>query len=96
MTKSEFTPGPWIYSSTGPTMLGYSQPYAIAEKGKGNLIAGCFDDVQGGIDTALANARLISAAPELLAALEACLPSTMDGDACALGHAAIAKARGAA
>lgn len=63
------TPGPWQYSSTGPTMLGYSQPYAVAQEGVPNLICGCFDDVNGGIDTAQANARLIAAAPDLYAAL---------------------------
>ena len=70
MTENRHTPGPWRYSHAGPVMRGYSQPFAIAQVGEANLIAGCFGDVRGGADTAEANARLISAAPDLLAALE--------------------------
>lgn len=47
----------------------YSQPFAIAQKGEANLIAGAFGDVRGGIEVAEANARLIASAPELLEAL---------------------------
>ena len=56
---TDFTPGPWIYASTGPTMQAYEQPFAITQSGERNLICGCFGDVQGGFPTALANARRI-------------------------------------
>lgn len=65
---SAHTPGPWMHATAGATMRGYSQPFAIAEHGKSNLIAGCFGDVKGGEEVAEANARLISAAPDLLEA----------------------------
>lgn len=51
------TPGPWGVTITGPGLLGI-------EGDDGALVAG----VHGGND---ANARLIAAAPDLLAALEA-------------------------
>lgn len=63
---SKHTQGPWLFSPSGAVMQGYSQPFAVAEAGKPNLIAGCFGDVSGGMETAEANARLIAAAPDLL------------------------------
>lgn len=64
------TPGPWVYTPAGRTMAdSYSQPFAIAQDEKPNLIAGCFGDVRGGVETAEANARLIAAAPDMLALL---------------------------
>jgi hypothetical protein len=54
-------------------MQGYSQPFAIGEHMKPNLIAGCFGDVRGGEEVAMANARLIAAAPDLLEALKEAL-----------------------
>ena len=96
------TPGPWNFCTTGPVMKGYQQPYAIAQIGERNLIAGAFGDVRGGEEIAHANARLISAAPELLAALEetvSCFVGSTqwDGEPPAQiqrARAAIAKARG--
>lgn len=45
---------------TGPQMTNkYSQPFAICERGKPNLIGGLFGDVKGGNATAEANAALI-------------------------------------
>lgn len=68
---------PWAYYPTGKIMQGYSQPFVIAEAGKTNLIAGIFGDTVGGLETAEANARLIAAAPGLLAALKELLASEM-------------------
>lgn len=64
---SKHTPGPWRYATTGEVMCGYGQPLGVAQEGKPNLVAGIFGDVSGGLPTADANARLIAAAPELLA-----------------------------
>lgn len=50
---------PWKNATTGPTMHGYRQPIGIAQKGTANLVAGIFEDVNGGLDTAKANAALI-------------------------------------
>jgi hypothetical protein len=68
------TPGPWRHAPTGPTMRGYSQPFGVAsvDYGPAFLVCGCFGDIKGGPDEAEANARLIAAAPELLAALKEC------------------------
>lgn len=63
---AEHSPGPWIYTTTGPTMRGYSQPFAVAQRGDTNLVCGVFGDTRGGLSVAEANAGLISAAPELL------------------------------
>ncbi len=63
----KYTSGPWASGITGSTMQEkYSQPYAIYQYGKENLIAGCFGDVRGGYKTAEANAKLIAVCPELL------------------------------
>lgn len=67
--KTKHTPGPWWHGPSGPIMEGYSQPFAVAQRGTANLVAGVFGDVRGGKNTAEANARLIAAAPELLTAL---------------------------
>lgn len=64
--SAKHTPGPWMWTVAGPHMADdYTQPYAIAEHGKANLIAGVFGDVKGGDETARANALLITAAPDL-------------------------------
>lgn len=71
---SKHTPGPWISNRAGSNMSNnHSQPFAIAQEGKANIIAGVFGDVQGGEEIAAANARLIAAAPDLLAAMELAL-----------------------
>ena len=69
MTGTKPTPGPWVYAPTGQVMSGYSQPFAVAEQGKANLVCGCFGDVSGGNPVAEANARAIAAVPELIKAL---------------------------
>ena len=70
MTEPKFTKGPWVTVTTGPRMKEeYTQPFAVVEHGSSNLICGCFGDVQGGYDVADANARLISASPDLYEAL---------------------------
>jgi hypothetical protein len=75
MSTQAHTLGPWLFSASGAVMQGYSQPFAIAEAGKPNLVAGCFGDVRGGHETAEANARLIAAAPDLylVAQFDECL-----------------------
>ena len=67
---SKHTPGPWMATTAGPVMEGYSQGHAIASLEQNTLVAGCFSDVRGGTAIAAANAQLIAAAPDLLAALE--------------------------
>ncbi len=69
---SAHTPGPWGASdNTGKVMQSYSQPSVVHGTGEHRLklICGCFGDI-GGPDVAAANARLIAAAPDLLAALD--------------------------
>lgn len=56
----EHTPTPWLDTRSGPTMRDrYSQPFAILQDGKPNLVAGCFGDVAGGEEVAEANAAFI-------------------------------------
>lgn len=75
MTEPKFTKGPWVNVTTGPRMKEeYTQPFAVVEHGSSNLICGCFGDVQGGYDVADANARLISAAPDLYEVLKDIVP----------------------
>lgn len=95
---------PWAYYPTGKIMQGYSQPFVIAEAGKTNLIAGIFGDTVGGLETAEANARLIAAAPDLLAVLKELIAdadpeghgSVCVEETCTFrsAHLAIAKAEG--
>lgn len=99
---SKHTPGPWrMNGPTGPNMQSYSQPFCIAGTGDEacTLIAGCFGDTKGGIDAAEANARLISAATDLLEALVALYESIdscveLTPDVLRQARAAIKKARG--
>lgn len=91
MSNAKHTPGPWKVArqnrspTTGEWMISGATPGYLAE------VRDCGSgDVQ-------ANARLIAAAPELLAALQACLPH-LPGEACGEhedARAAIAKATGA-
>ena len=59
------TPGPWMFTASGEVMHRYTQPFAIAQFGEANLVAGVFGDVRGGTEAAEANARLIALAPEM-------------------------------
>lgn len=102
----KFTPGPWCVETPMENELTIVQ--AGKETYDWNFIASCNEEM--GIDpaTVAANAQLIAAAPELLAALEALLKSEVfaegeghasierDGDEDILRqvHAAINKARG--
>jgi hypothetical protein len=87
MTNTQHTPGPWRIGDAGFTVFGPPKPGALAE-----TIAPV---------KSRANARLIAAAPEMLAALEAlldCEPallSAKERKAYAIARAAIAKATGA-
>ena len=70
---NDFTPGPWMLRTT-PTSAGLCH-IVVAAGWKGAFIYG--DGLRKGVDDALpkaqelaANARLIAAAPELLAALQ--------------------------
>ncbi len=74
--ESKATARPWQCAPAGAQMEKYSQSFAIIEKGKPNLIAGLFADVNGGEETAKANAALIVRAVNsyepLVAALNLC------------------------
>jgi len=61
--QAQHTPGPWHYATKGPGLLGIyaGERFAIAS----DLIAGI-----ASADNQVANARLIAAAPDLLAALD--------------------------
>jgi hypothetical protein len=75
--KIEHTPTPWGFYNTGEVMKGYCQPFAISQELSANMVAGIFGDVEGGEDTAKANAEFIVRACnshyELLEALEIAL-----------------------
>jgi hypothetical protein len=89
-----FTPGPWQFAPTHGNMRDkYIQPFGVCEASKENLICGCFGDVAGGEDVAEANARLIAAAPDLLAALQEVVAiADRKTDAFDRARAALAKA----
>ena len=88
---STHTPGPWTLETKS------SYKYGAFVKAERKIIAGV-----GGMnftpDTNLANARLISAAPDLLIALETLTEMVADGDWTTVelneARAAIAKAKG--
>ena len=90
-TEAKHTEGPWITrtgTTTGKEVVGKTP------RGKDYIVARC-----GGKDRQ-ANANLIAAAPDLLAALESLTANLDEGDFISLtridtAKAAIAKARGA-
>lgn len=69
------TARPWKFASTGLKMQSYGQGFAIADASCLNLVCGLFSDVNGGDETAKANAKLICQAVNsyeaLLAVVEA-------------------------
>lgn len=93
MSETKHTPGPWAVIADGPTRVvatDTSRPWRIA-------VVDSPSDADPDVD---ANARLIAAAPELLAALEevtsTCLDAGFHGSDLARSRAAIAKAKGKA
>lgn len=92
MTHAAHTPGPWLCSGTSVSNPQANRPNATI----------CDVSGWGNRDEAeqIANARLIAAAPDLLAALEDMLNLTLDEDDIAVSsritkaRAAIAKAKG--
>lgn len=106
MSAASHTPGPWClrHSRDGSGDVGIGAPDI------NNVIAECFAAMRSreerAVDEALANARLIAAAPELLEALRALLPLAKGYETphaslralvpgwIALAEAAIAKAEG--
>lgn len=100
---SNHTPSPWEFSDmSGLTMD--DEPYASAHVGaNGEIIAMLGDDYEKR-DSVVANARLISAAPELLEALESFVTACDTAPpidlishisaACEKARAVLAKAKG--
>ena len=92
---SNHTPGPWTFElndSIGLWMIGCASDYNFASV---YIDANLPDGFQGVPAIAQANARLIAAAPDLLAACEAMLDDhTTNGEAWLMLKAAIAKAKG--
>ncbi len=80
---SDYTPGPWAVISGEVCAAGYG-PIAHCDRENRNTKPVERD----------ANARLISAAPELLEALEAVMQFPLNHKANLAAHAAIAKAKG--
>ena len=100
--EAEHTPGPWKIKARHTDKGVRNTVYAKKEKRNANILNGDKNGVLYliNVDEALANARLIAAAPELL---EACIKTVeenlhlADGENCTLIHLvkAIAKATGA-
>jgi hypothetical protein len=86
MSKAQHTPGPWKLISNG----------LLVQDAGNRLHIGTFKEAEGLGHSAAANARLIAAAPELLAALEEIVAQLGDKGYCAISKArAVAeKARG--
>lgn len=100
MTNAMHTPGPWV---TSRVHAGEGYVHSVRQNIAGQpTIAMVWDDNDNPIASS-PDARLIAAAPDLLAALEKCLPiinayrriALGDGDiAASNARAAIAKAKG--
>ena len=90
MKKGEHTPGPWNVEHDTEIIAAEGKRIAEADTRSINFVNG----------EANANARLIAAAPDLLAAAEALLEEarqffpTVSGNAITIGEAAVKKARG--
>lgn len=86
----QHTPGPWKYGYERPTAQDPEEQWAIVTIAGGHIVANVNPDSRQD-----ANARLIAAAPDLLAALEAVVfISDRKHDAWDKARAAIAKAKG--
>lgn len=70
--SGQFTPGPWVTRANDCADSGPHERVGKYVPGAGafQIIANCSHEATGGTDSE-ANARLIAAAPELLASLEA-------------------------
>jgi len=107
MSDEKFTPGPWCISTESPTLI--KQDMSIIGSNSGVLIGSASGYTGSGYfptdETAIVNARLMAASPDLLEALQLCLsefeerydlesPSTNPGVKVAVDQArtAIAKA----
>ena len=88
--NAQFTPGPWEVMPERDWIVVMPENCDI---GHGKKYVACGG---GNKEVNNANARLIAAAPELLAALEAMLVTFYkpDSNACKLARAAISKAKG--
>ncbi|MDE2098916.1 MAG: hypothetical protein KGL39_16805 [Patescibacteria group bacterium] len=82
--STQHTPGPWTIEAGGAKLIQTTCMVISADDGLGPVAYTTKD-----------NARLIAAAPELLAALNAMLSNPNDPRCWANGRAAIAKATGA-
>ena len=93
--KAKHTQGPWIVSQCIPESSEYAR---IVKNAEGEHIAHIVDFDFDYLPEVRANAHLIAAAPELLAALEGMLNATRTGKSidiiADIARAAIAKARG--
>ena len=102
---SKHTPGPWSIVKKAKNMSITGNVHVVADKERfPSAFVPAWDDPQkgeeDGTEEAFANARLLSAAPDLLEALKALYAATPDneggelGRACMIARAAISKAEG--
>jgi len=97
MTQATHTPGPWSFRTTGWS----TNPFAIHSPRRPGAVACVPSRTSVPLDEQDANARLIAAAPELLAALDELLGDVellnepyRNEAICERARAAIAKAKG--
>lgn len=98
----KFTPGPWVVGQINEKKQSVyiDAPHGDDRSGMTKWTGmakcyGCDDDKEWGTETMLANARLIAAAPELLAALESVVRvADRATNEFIAARSAIAKARG--
>lgn len=74
--KAKHTPGPWTFDGDNPANQGFD----VALSDGGAIATAYYCEDGEGRDEAEANARLIAAAPELLAALKELAACLMDGN----------------